>query len=61
MCHFPGVAYLLGSCCKLAFGGVEREYTIDFEEAKAGSGALEMLVRGMAARAPKEVQDQLDI
>ena len=36
---------MLGSSCKLAFGEVENEYTIEFEQAKGGSGALEMLVR----------------
>ena len=51
----------MGSSSKLAFGAVENEYTIEFEQAKGGSGALEMLVRGMAAGAPKEVQDNLDL
>ncbi len=56
-----GVGYLLSPASHLAFGQLDNEYRIDFEEAKTDTSTLEMLIKGMASQSSKEVQDQFDL
>ena len=55
------VAYLLQSGSVLSFGEVDNKFIVEYEEAQASYAALEMVVRGMAAQASKEVREQLDL
>ena len=57
----PGVGYLLSPASKLAFGELQNEYTIDFEEAKTDTSMIEMLIKGMASQSSQEVRDQFDM
>ena len=56
-----GVGYLLSPASTLAFGQLENEFIVDFEEAKTDTSTLEMLIKGMASQSSQEVRDQFDL